>query len=53
MSKLFSGKRYFLKSIKQNNNEPYSNQSMKEIIDSYSNSPPGISNNFSHLTKIM
>ena len=51
MSKLFSGKRYFLKSIKQNNNEPYSNQSMKEIIDSYSNSPPGISNNFSSFNK--
>ena len=51
MSKLFSGKRYFLKSIKQTNNEPYSNRSIQEIIDSYSNNPPGINNNFSSFNK--
>ena len=52
MSKLFSGKRYFLKPIKQpNNNDSYANQSMQDIIDSYTKNQPGISNNFSSFNK--
>ena len=52
MSKLFSGKRYFLKQIKQpNENDTYTNQSMQDIIDSYSKNSPGISNNFSSFNK--
>ena len=52
MSKLFSGKRYFLKPIKQqNNNDSYVNQSMQDILDSYTKSQSGISNNFSSFNK--
>ncbi len=52
MSKLFSGKRYFLKPIKQqNNNDSYVNQSMQDILDSYTKNQPGISNNFSSFNK--
>ncbi len=52
MSKLFSGKRYFLKPIKQTNNvDTYVNQSMQDILDSYTKNQPGISNNFSSFNK--
>ena len=52
MSKLFSGKRYFFKPIKQqNNNDSYVNQSMQDILDSYTKNQPGISNNFSSFNK--
>ena len=50
MSKLFSGKRYFLKPIKQpSTNETY--QSMQDILDLYNKNQPGISNNFSSFNK--
>ena len=52
MSKLFSGKRYFLKPIKQpTTNDTYINQSFQDIFDTYSKSPSGISSNFSSLNK--
>ena len=52
MSKLFSSKRYFLKPIKEpNTNDTYSNQSMQDILDSYTKNPSGISNNFSSFNK--
>ena len=50
MSKLFSGKRYFLKPIKQpSSNDTY--QSMQDILDSYNKSQSGISNNFASFNK--
>jgi len=53
MSKLFSSKKYFLKPIKQlnDNNETYINQSEQNILDSYTKNQPGISNNFSSFNK--
>ena len=52
MSKLFSGKRYFLKPIKQpTTNDTYINQSFQDIFDTYSKSPSGISSNFSSFNK--
>ena len=52
MSKLFSGKRYFLKPIKQqNSSDSYVNQSMQDILDSYTKNQSGISNNFSSFNK--
>ena len=45
MSKLFSGKKFFLKPIKQSN-ESYVNQSMQNILDAYSKNQ-GISKDFS------
>ena len=52
MSKLFSGKRYFLKPIKEQiSNDSYVNQSMQDILDSYTKSQSGISNNFSSFNK--
>jgi len=52
MSKLFSGKRYFLKPIKQpTTNDTYINQSFQDIFDTYSKSPSGISSNFSFFNK--
>ena len=50
MSKLFSNKKYYLKPIKQNN-ESYINQSMQNILDSYSKSQQGISKDFSSFNK--
>jgi Dullard-like phosphatase family protein len=49
MSKLFSGKKFFLKPIKQSN-ESYVNQSMQNILDSYSKNQ-GISKDFSSFNK--
>ena len=50
MSKLFSGKRYFLKPIKQpSSNDTF--QSMQDILDSYNKSQSGISNNFASFNK--
>ena len=49
MSKLFSGKKYFLKPIKQSN-ESYVNQSMQNILDAYSKNQ-GISKDFSSFNK--
>ena len=52
MSKLFSGKRYFLKPIKQpTTNDTYINQSFQDIFDTYSKNPSGISSNFSSFNK--
>ena len=52
MSKLFSGKRYFLKPIKQSNNaDSFVNQSMQDILGPYTKNQPGISNNFSSFNK--
>ena len=51
MSKLFSSKKYFLKPIKQSNNNDYINKSMQNLIDPYSKSNQGITNNFSSFNK--
>ena len=52
MSKLFTNKRYFLKPIKEPNiNDTFGNQSMQDILDSYTKNPSGISNNFSSFNK--
>ena len=52
MSKLFSGKRYFLKPTKKsNNNETYINQSMQDILDYNTKNHQGISNNFQTFNK--
>ena len=50
MSKLFSGKKFFLKPIKQSN-ESYVNQSMQNILDAYSKNQSGISKDFSSFNK--
>ena len=50
MSKLFSGKKYFLKPIRPSG-DSYVNQSMQNILDIYSKNQSGISKDFSSFNK--
>ena len=54
MSKLFSGKRYFLKPIKQSNNaDSFVNQSMQDILGPYTKTSQELATIFHLSTKIM
>ena len=51
MSKLFTSKKFFLKSINPQDNNDYINQSMQNILEHYSKDNPGIISSFSSYDK--